>query len=185
MLMTLANSISAPLGGWLSDRSNPAYTITVSVAVSTLAMLTMSRLGAGSSVVAVGFGLVIVGMGMGLFQSSSANLIMGSVPHDRLGMGGGIMGLARGMGTVSSVAIMGAVFSARDRERGVRDAGGRFHPRFPGYLPGGGCAGRCRRSDVLRAVAADSRPVEGPHALTGSARNGAAPIVQPIGADHQ
>ena len=117
MLMTAANSVSAPLGGWLSDRANPAYTITAAVTVSTLAMLVMSRLDAGSSVALVGAGLVMVGVGMGLFQSSSANLIMGSVPPDRLGMGGGIMGLARGMGTVSSVAIMGAVFAARETTR--------------------------------------------------------------------
>ncbi len=119
MLMTAANSVSAPLGGWLSDRANPAYTITASVIVSTLAMLVMSRLGEGSSVVSVGLGLMMVGVGTGLFQTSSANLIMGSVPPDRLGMGGGIMGLARGMGTVSSVAIMGAVFAARESARGV------------------------------------------------------------------
>ena len=117
MLMTAANSVSAPLGGWLSDRANPAYTITASVIVSALAMLVMSRLGEGSSVAAVGVGLMMVGIGTGLFQSSSANLIMGSVPPDRLGMGGGIMGLARGMGTVSSVAIMGAVFAARETAR--------------------------------------------------------------------
>ena len=119
MLMTAANSVSAPLGGWLSDRANPAYTITASVVVSTLAMLLMSRLGEGSTVAMVGLGLALVGVGMGLFQSSSANLIMGSVPPDRLGMGGGIMGLARGMGTVSSVAIMGAVFAARESARGM------------------------------------------------------------------
>ena len=119
MLMTTANSVSAPLGGWLSDRANPAYTITASVTVSTLAMLVMSRLGEGSSVVSVGLGLMMVGVGTGLFQTSSANLIMGSVPPDRLGMGGGIMGLARGMGTVTSVAIMGAVFAARESSRAV------------------------------------------------------------------
>jgi EmrB/QacA subfamily drug resistance transporter len=119
MLMTAANSVSAPLGGWLSDRANPAYTITASVMVSTLAMLVMSRLGEGSSVVSVGLGLMMVGVGTGLFQTSSANLIMGSVPPDRLGMGGGIMGLARGMGTVTSVAIMGAVFAARESSRGM------------------------------------------------------------------
>ena len=117
MLMTVANSVSAPVGGWLSDRANPAYTITASVIVSTLAMLVMSRLGEGASVVSVGVGLVMVGVGTGLFQTSSANLIMGSVPPDRLGMGGGIMGLARGLGTVSSVAIMGAVFAARESAR--------------------------------------------------------------------
>ena len=119
MLMTVANSVSAPVGGWLSDRANPAYTITASVMVSTLAMLVMSRLGEGSSVVSVGLGLMMVGVGTGLFQTSSANLIMGSVPPDRLGMGGGIMGLARGMGTVTSVAIMGAVFAARETSRGM------------------------------------------------------------------
>ena len=119
MLMTVANSATAPVGGWLSDRANPAYTITASVIISALAMLVMSRLGESSSVVSVGFGLVMVGIGAGLFQSSSANLIMGSVPPDRLGMGGGIMGLARGLGTVSSVAVMGAVFAAREAARGV------------------------------------------------------------------
>ena len=119
MLMTVANSATAPVGGWLSDRANPAYTITASVIISILAMLVMARLGAGSSVVSVGFGLVMVGVGAGLFQSSSSNLIMGSVPPDRLGMGGGIMGLARGLGTVSSVAVMGAVFAAREQARGA------------------------------------------------------------------
>ena len=117
MLMTAANSVSAPLGGWLSDRANPAYTITASVIVSAIAMFVMSGLGEGSSAALVGVGLMMVGIGMGLFQSSSANLIMGSVPPDRLGMGGGIMGLARGMGTVSSVAIMGAVFASRETAR--------------------------------------------------------------------
>ncbi len=117
MLMTAANTVASPVGGWLSDRFNPAYTITASATVCTLAMFMMSNLWASSSVAAVGFSLVVVGIGIGLFQSSSANLIMGSVPPDRLGMGGGIMGLARGMGTVFSVAIMGAVFAARESER--------------------------------------------------------------------
>ena len=34
-------------------------------------------------------------------------------------MGGGIMGLSRGLGTVFSVAIMGAIFSARVGARGM------------------------------------------------------------------
>ena len=38
---------------------------------------------------------------------------MGSMPANRLGMGGGILGLSRGLGVVFSVAIMGAIFSAR------------------------------------------------------------------------
>ncbi len=118
MLMTITNALGSPAGGWLSDRANPAYTMTAALTISTLAMLALSRLDSGSSVVTVGFGLIAVGLGMGLFQSSNANLIMGSVPADRLGMGGGVLGLARGLGTVLSVAVMGAVFASRETSQG-------------------------------------------------------------------
>ena len=123
MLMTVTSAVAAPIGGWLSDRANPAYTMTGALVVSTLAMLLLSRLDAASGMETVAFGLSAVGVGTGLFQSSNANLIMGSVPPDRLGMGGGIMGLFRGLGTVFSVAIMGAVFAARQETRGAGEEG--------------------------------------------------------------
>ena len=113
MLMTVATTLASPLGGWLSDRWRPVYTITGGLTVATAAMVSLSVLDAGSSVVQVALGLIGVGVATGLFQSANANLIMGSMPADRLGMGGGIMGLSRGLGTVFSVAIMGAIFSAR------------------------------------------------------------------------
>ena len=113
MLMTVANALWAPVGGWLSDRWHPAYTITGGLVSSTAAMVSLSAMDEGSSVVRVALGLIFVGVGTGLFQSANANLIMGTMPADRLGMGGGIMGLSRGLGTVFSVAIMGAIFSAR------------------------------------------------------------------------
>ena len=119
MLMTVATALASPLGGWLSDRWRPAYTITGGLTVATVAMASLSMLDVGSSVAQVAIGLVGVGVATGLFQSANANLIMGSMPANRLGMGGGIMGLSRGLGTVFSVAIMGAIFSAR---LGVREA---------------------------------------------------------------
>ena len=119
MLMTVATTLASPVGGWLSDRWRPAYTITGGLTVATAAMVSLSVLDAGSSVVHVAVGLLGVGIATGLFQSANANLIMGSMPPDRLGMGGGIMGLSRGLGTVFSVAIMGAIFSARVGARGV------------------------------------------------------------------
>ena len=114
MLMTVANALGSPAGGWLSDRTNPAYTITASLVVSQAAMLLLATLDGESSVTVVAIGLLAVGVGTGLFQSSNANLIMGSVPVDRLGTGGGMIGLFRGLGTVFSAAIMGAVLSARE-----------------------------------------------------------------------
>ena len=113
MLMTIATAMSAPLGGWLSDRWHPAYTITAGLVAATVAMVALAFMDQRSSVVHVALGLIGVGIGTGLFQSANANLIMGNMPPDRLGMGGGVMGLSRGLGTVFSVAIMGASFSAR------------------------------------------------------------------------
>ena len=50
MLMTITTAIGAPVGGWLSDRISPAYTMTGALVVSTLAMLSLSRLDAASGV---------------------------------------------------------------------------------------------------------------------------------------
>ena len=119
MVMTVANALWAPIGGWLSDRWHPAYTITSGLVAAVAAMVSLAVLDERSSVVQVALGLIVIGIGTGLFQSANANLIMGAMPADRLGMGGGIMGLSRGLGTVFSVAIMGAIFSARV---GVREA---------------------------------------------------------------
>ena len=113
MLMTVTSALASPVGGWLSDRASPAYTITASLVVSLVAMLLLAMLDGESAVSEVAVGLLAVGVGTGLFQSSNANLIMGSVPVERLGTGGGMIGLFRGLGTVFSVAIMGAVLSAR------------------------------------------------------------------------
>jgi EmrB/QacA subfamily drug resistance transporter len=118
MLMTITNAIFAPVGGWLSDRMHPSYTITTAVGISALTMALFTTLDVDSSVADVAILMMATGVGMGLFQASNSNLIMGAFPPDRLGMGGAIMSLSRSLGTVSSVAIMGAIFSARQSARG-------------------------------------------------------------------
>ena len=128
--MTIANTLGSPLGGWLSDRWSPAYTITGGLATCALAMASLATLDAGSGVARVAVGLVAVGVGTGLFQSANANLIMGAMPPGRLGMGGGVMGLTRGLGTVSSVAIMGGVFAARETARGAETGADAFTLAF-------------------------------------------------------
>jgi EmrB/QacA subfamily drug resistance transporter len=118
MLMTVTNAIFSPVGGWLSDRMHPSYTITAAIGISTLTMAFFTTLDVNSGVSHVAVLMMAAGVGMGLFQAANANLIMGTFPPGRLGMGGAIMSLSRSLGTVSSVAIMGAVFSARQSARG-------------------------------------------------------------------
>ena len=113
MLAPIVSGASAPLGGWLSDRMPPAYLTTLALIIVALAMYWFSLLDADSTVPQVALRMGILGIGMGLFQASNATLIMGAVPGDRLGTGGAILSISRSMGTVCSVAVMGAVFANR------------------------------------------------------------------------
>ena len=120
LLMTLATALAAPLGGWLSDRWRPARSMSGALAIGCAALLWMSGLEPDSSIWEVAVGLLASGAATGLFQSASANLIMGTMPRDRLGAGGGAMGLARGLGTALSVAVMGAAFAALESARAAQ-----------------------------------------------------------------
>ena len=113
MLMAATGAITAPVAGWLSDRVAPAYLMTVALVISSLSTLWFTQLDAGSSMADVAVRVAMTGAGIGLFQASSATLIMGTVSANRLGTGGAILALSRSLGTVSSVAIMGAVFAGR------------------------------------------------------------------------
>ena len=112
-LTPIAGAIAAPLGGWLSDRISPAYVTTLALIILSGALAWFSSLDAGSTLADVGVRTGVTGLGIGLFQASNASLIMGSVPAHRLGAGGALIALARNLGTVSSVAILGALFAAR------------------------------------------------------------------------
>lgn len=113
MIMTAAGAVTAPIGGWLSDRVPPAYLITVALSMACISTLWFTQLDSTSSLADVGIRVATTGVGLGLFQASSATLIMGTVSRDRLGTGGAILALSRSLGTVSSVAIMSAVFAGR------------------------------------------------------------------------
>jgi MFS family permease len=113
MLMMGGNAVAAPLGGWLSDRVPPAYLTTLALLIVAGVMGWCAQLDADATVVQVALRLITVGVGMGLFQAANATLIMSSVPHDQLGTGGALLAMSRSMGTVSSVALMGALFASR------------------------------------------------------------------------
>jgi len=124
LMMTLATALAAPLGGWLSDRWRPVRSMSGALAIGCAALLWMSGLEPDSAIWEVAVGLLASGAATGLFQSASANLIMGTMPRDRLGVGGGAMGLARGLGTALSVAVMGAAFAALESARAAQSSGG-------------------------------------------------------------
>jgi EmrB/QacA subfamily drug resistance transporter len=112
-LTLVVGALAAPAGGWLSDRTSPAYLATAALLIASGTMFWFSLLDAASTLTDVALRMVATGLGMGVFQASNASMIMGSVPRDRLGTGGAILSLSRSIGTVSSVAVVGAIFAAR------------------------------------------------------------------------
>ena len=113
MLIGVIGTVVSPLGGWLSDRIPPAYLTTLALIIVSGSMFWFTLLDESSSVTQVTLRMIAVGFGMGLFQAANATLIMGSVPSDQLGTGGALLTMSRSMGTVSSVALIGALFASR------------------------------------------------------------------------
>ncbi|ETX00297.1 MAG: hypothetical protein ETSY1_11750 [Candidatus Entotheonella factor] len=113
MLMMIISTVTSPFGGWLSDQLPPAYLTTVALLIAAGSMFCFTQLGADSTVAEVTLRMTAVGLGMGLFQAANATLVMNSVPSDQLGTGGALLAMSRSMGTVSSVALMGALFASR------------------------------------------------------------------------
>jgi len=50
---------------------------------------------------------------MGLFQPPNNSAVMGTLPRERLGSGGGMLATARNMGMVVGVSVASALFRAR------------------------------------------------------------------------
>jgi EmrB/QacA subfamily drug resistance transporter len=101
--------IVAPMSGTLSDRigSRP-------VTVAGLALMTVAYgiagfwlEGAATALIVVIVGLII-GLGFGIFQS-----ILGSVPHDQLGVTSGMLTINRTTASVTGIAVLGALWAAR------------------------------------------------------------------------
>ena len=107
----VVTAVAAPAGGWLSDRFSPAYLSTAALAMTTAVMYWFSSLDAHSVIFDVAIRMAVLGISFGVFQASNASIVMGSVPRDRLATGGALLSLSRSMGTVTSVAVMSAIFA--------------------------------------------------------------------------
>ncbi|WP_217505056.1 MFS transporter [Streptomyces lunaelactis] len=101
-----------PVGGWLSDRTNPAPVLAISYAVvCALALVAAIE----TALVPVGT-LAFLGMAAGLGASSGAvfALVARLVPPERVGSVTGVVGAAGGLGGFFPPLVMGLVKSITD-----------------------------------------------------------------------
>lgn len=107
----LALSVVSPLAGWLSDRFGPRLLCLAGAGVLVAGLWSLAGAGPGDSLGSVAARLATLGAGMGLFQPPNNSAVMGSLPRERLGTGGGMLATARNLGMVTGVSLAGALFT--------------------------------------------------------------------------
>ena len=113
VIVPLAMSLSSTPAGWLADRFPSRALGPSGMALVALGLAGLASLGGRGSLVAFGTWQAALGLGMGLFQPPNNSAIMGALPRERLGSGGGMLATARTTGMAMGIALAGALFDVR------------------------------------------------------------------------
>ena len=102
--------IVAPFSGMLSDRFGTRGISIAGLFVITAACFGISTMHADVTVYGYLLRMMPLGIGMGMFQSPNNSAIMGAVPPKRVGVASGLMSLARSLGHITGLPLMGSIF---------------------------------------------------------------------------
>jgi EmrB/QacA subfamily drug resistance transporter len=147
----LAMGIVSPMSGNLSDRVGIRRLTFVGVVMIMISFLVLVTFDTDTTALGYLVHAVPLGIGAGLFQSPNNSAIMGSVPPEYMGVGGGLLTITRLLGSISGVAILGSVWVA-----GVAAANGGILPEngAPGADPSAQVAGLQLTFGIAAAVMA-------------------------------
>jgi EmrB/QacA subfamily drug resistance transporter len=105
--------VMAPLSGMASDRFGERPVTLVGMVSIFIGYLAVGTLDEHTSSLGYVLRFLPVGIGMGIFQTSNNSAIMGSVPRESSGVGGGLLSLTRYLGQVLGTAVLGSIWAAR------------------------------------------------------------------------
>jgi EmrB/QacA subfamily drug resistance transporter len=109
----LAMAFLAPLTGWMSERFLPERLCSLGLILSAVAFLCLSFLSVATTSFTVILWLSVLGFGMGLFQTPNNNLLMSSLPRQRLGVGSSFLAIVRSLGNSVGAALAATIVSAQ------------------------------------------------------------------------
>jgi EmrB/QacA subfamily drug resistance transporter len=107
-----AMALLAPLTGWMSERFLPERLCSLGLIINAVAFLCLGLLSVQTTFLTVIFWLSILGLGMGLFQTPNNNLLMSSLPRQRLGVGSSFLAIVRSLGNSVGAALAATIVSA-------------------------------------------------------------------------
>ncbi|MEX0864601.1 MAG: MFS transporter [Acidimicrobiia bacterium] len=124
----LAMGVVSPLSGSLSDKVGIRRLTLIGLMLIAAAYLVLLTFDTQTTPLGYLLHALPLGIGVGLFQSPNNSAIMGSVPPEYMGVGGGLLTITRLFGSISGVALLGSIWAAS-----VASAAG-------GELPPGGAS---------------------------------------------
>jgi MFS family permease len=124
MLTPLGSTIAGPLAGRLADRIGAATPAVVGLALETAGLTVLGFVDGATPLAVVALALFVAGFGVGFFEVPNMATIMAAFPPGRQGAAGGLSFLARTLGVVAGVALMGQIVAARSAAVGFLGAFG-------------------------------------------------------------
>ena len=109
----LSVGVIAPLAGALSDRIGIRKLTVAGLCIVLFAFIGFQALTETTEWWQFVLIVVPLGIGMGTFQSPNNSAIMGSMPPEYAGVGGGILSITRLLGQVTGVAVLGSLWASR------------------------------------------------------------------------
>ncbi|HEY5652525.1 MAG TPA: MFS transporter [Acidimicrobiia bacterium] len=109
----LVLGIVAPISGTLSDRWGVRSLTLGGLFILTAVYLAIQLLSTETTWWQYVLIAVPLGAGVGIFQSPNNSAIMGSIPREYSGVGGGLLNLTRLLGQITGIAVLGSVWASR------------------------------------------------------------------------
>lgn len=110
--LTAVFVVSAPLGGYLTERFGPRPPLILGMVLLVVAFLGLSRLEVDTSYSGQWPYFLIIGLSFGLVIVSTTQAILGNVPVDRGGVAGGLQSTAQQLGGVLGTAVFGSIIAS-------------------------------------------------------------------------
>ncbi len=116
VVLPLMNTFFSPLAGRLSDRMNPKYLMIAGPILFTFGMFNLSRIHEGITYWEFFAKLMPMGIGMGILMSPSFNVIMASIPPEKVGMANGTIRSVNTLSQAMGVAVGGVLLTNRMKD---------------------------------------------------------------------
>lgn len=107
----LMMGVVSPISGTLSDRFGIRRLTLFGLIVIAAVYLGFTTLGVDTTAVHYLALAIPLGIGIGTFNSPNNSAIMGSVPPEYMGIGGGLLTITRLLGQITGIAVLGSIWA--------------------------------------------------------------------------